>query len=516
MNKPHCIIIHPSDNVGILIHGGNEGMAVKLPQPPGMEIVLKNQVPSGHKIALRNIPAGSAIVKSGQTIGLSLNDITEGEHVHVHNIKLIEESLFSGDIIKTYTSVENDTSGLPASFMGFVRPDGRTGIRNYVLIVSSSNCAASVVKKIGSYFSFQDFSAKGIDGVVPVTYGGGCALSKEGSTYDVFSKTLLGWLDHPNVVGAVIVGLGCEIITEKGLEEKYRQRRESLTGNIPITSFTIQDSGGSKQAITRGIAEVNSLIENLPVFQRTMVPLSSLILGLNCGGSDSLSAVTANPTLGMAGDYLVKNGGSIVLAEYPECHGAEKHLINRCLHPEDKKVMQEIVCWWKDYAARNKVTFDDNLSEGNKEGGISTILEKSMGAIAKGGTSPISQVVRYSEKITGSGLVFMDTPGYDPVSVTGLIAGGCQMVAFTTGRGSVYGCSIAPVIKITTNTELFKHMGDDMDINAGKMIEGVNISEVSREIYNFVVEVAGGIKTKSELNGIGWEEFVPWQVGETL
>lgn len=511
-----CLILHPSDNVGILINGGIAGSFVIIPGTEKREILLKENIPSGHKVAVVNLISGTPIIKSGQTIGLCGRNISAGEHVHLHNIKTLEESFFSDNIIKYSPPDESQLNGLPGSFPGYLRPDGRVGIRNYVLVISSSNCAASVVKKIGNYFSMQDFSEKAIDGIVPVTYGGGCALSKEGSTYEVFSRTLLGWLDHPNVVGAVIIGLGCEVITEKELGESYRLLKKNTDGSIPVVSFTIQQAGGSRQAIEKGISEVNSMVETLPVFKRSVIPASSLILGLNCGGSDSLSGVTANPALGLAGDYLVSKGGTIVLAEYPECHGAEDLLSKRCIRQSDKKVMQEIILWWKDYAAKNKVSFDDNLSAGNKEGGISTILEKSMGAVAKGGTSPVSEVVRYAGKISSKGLVFMDTPGYDPVSVTGLIAGGCQLIAFTTGRGSVYGCSIAPVIKITTNTDVFNRMNDDMDINAGKIIEGVNISNVSREIYNFVMEVAGGVKTKSEWNGMGWEEFVPWQVGETL
>lgn len=516
MSDNICLILYPSDNVGILINGGIAGSFVIIPGTEKRKVLLKENIPSGHKMAVVDLISGTPIIKSGQTIGLCSRNISAGEHVHLHNIKTLDESFFSDNIIKCSPPDESQLNTLPDRFPAYVRPDGRAGIRNYILVISSSNCAASVVKKTVQYFSNSDFSSKGIDGVVPVTYGGGCALSKEGNTYEVFSRTLLGWLDHPNVVGALIIGLGCEVITEKGLEESYKALRNNAEYSIPVVSFTIQQAGGSRQAIEKGISEVNHLVESLPVFKRSVISVSSLILGLNCGGSDSLSGVTANPALGRAGDYLVSKGGTIVLAEYPECHGAEKLLIKRCTRKGDKKVMQDIIQWWKDYAAKNKVSFDDNLSAGNKEGGISTILEKSMGAVAKGGTSPVSQVVRYAERISSKGLVFMDTPGYDPVSVTGLIAGGCQMIAFTTGRGSVYGCSIAPVIKITTNTDIFKRMNDDMDINAGKIIEGVNISDVSREIYNFVMDVAGGIKTKSEWNGMGWEEFVPWQVGETL
>ena len=516
MNNPSCIVLNPSDNVGILMTGGKKNESVETPALTGKKIILETDVPPGHKFSLKEIEAGHPIIKSGQTIGLASRQIKGGEHVHNHNIMPVEDSYFTGGVIKTADYKPGDISGLPKTFMGYKRADGRVGIRNYFLVISSSNCAASVVKKVCNYFSFKDYSDKGVDGVVPVTYGGGCALSKEGSTYKVFSKTLLGWLDHPNVVGAVIIGLGCEVVTEKGLEKKYKELRVGAPGNIPIVSFTIQESGGTQKAVGKGISEVENMIASLPEFSREEMPVSSLILGLNCGGSDSMSAITANPALGIAGDFLVENQASIVLAEYPECHGAENHLKQRCRFPEDVVRLDEIIEWWKVYAANNHVTLDDNLSAGNKEGGISTILEKSMGAITKGGSSPISQVVRYAEKISGRGLVFMDTPGYDPVSVTGLIAGGCQIIAFTTGRGSVYGCSIAPVIKITTNSEVFNHMRDDMDVNAGKVIEGVNILDVSREIYNFVIAVASGEKTGSERNGIGWEEFVPWQVGETL
>ena len=517
MNHSQCIVLNPSDNVGILMPGGKKGSVVLIyGKAADNEIILQCDIPSGHKIALYPIDENKPVVKSGQIIGLAARSISIGDHVHNHNIRAIYNSFFTGNFIKPAPCDNKDFADLPKSFMGYLREDGRTGVRNYLLVISSSNCAASVVKKICNYFSFKDFSGKNIDGIVPLTYAGGCALSKNGSTYQVFNKTLLGWLDHPNVTGAVIVGLGCEVITEKGLVSRYREQRINKQGSIPITSFNIQEAGGTQKAVEKGINEVEKILNNLPPFERKEAPVSSLILGLNCGGSVSLSAITANPALGIAGDFLIANNGSIVLAEYPECHGAEKQMLQRCIVEKDKKTLQKIIEWWENYAANNKVSLDDNLSLGNKEGGISTILEKSLGAITKGGSTPITQVVRYAEGINQKGLIFMDTPGYDPVSVTGLIAGGCQMIAFTTGRGSVYGCSIAPVIKITTNSEIFNHMRDDMDINAGKIIEGTNITDVSREIYNFVIGVASGEKTGSERNGIGWEEFVPWQVGETL
>lgn len=515
MNRSQCIVLNPSDNVGILVPGGKKGSAVLISgKVADNEIILQSDVPSGHKIALYPIEENNPVVKSGQIIGLAAKSISIGDHVHNHNITAIDNSFFTGNYIKPAPC--NNIEDLPKSFMGYFREDGRIGVRNYLLVISSSNCAASVVKKICNYFSFKDFSGKNIDGIVPLTYAGGCALSKNGSTYHVFNTTLLGWLDHPNVIGAVIIGLGCEVITEKGLVSEYRERRKNKQGSIPITSFSIQEAGGTHKTVEKGISEVEKMLNDLPSFERKEAPVSSLILGLNCGGSDSLSAITANPALGIAGDFLVANDGTIVLAEYPECHGAEKQMLQRCIVDKDKKTLQEIIDWWKNYAANNKVSLDDNLSSGNKEGGISTILEKSLGAITKGGSTPITQVIRYAERISRKGLVFMDTPGYDPVSVTGLIAGGCQMIAFTTGRGSVYGCSVAPVIKITTNSDVFNHMRDDMDINAGKIIEGTIITDVSREIYNFVIAVASGEKTGSERNGIGWEEFVPWQVGETL
>jgi len=302
MNNPQCIVLNPSDNVGILIAAEKKGSLISVSGiDSNIEIILLNDIPSGHKIALRKIEENNPVIKSGQVIGLASGAISGGEHVHNHNIKAIDNSFFSFDTIKKAASYHNnDIADLPKSFMGYERKDGRTGIRNYLLVISSSNCAASVVKKIGNYFSEKTFPGKNIDGIVPLTYAGGCALSKGGSSFHVFSKTLLGWLDHPNVTGAVIIGLGCEVITEKNLEIQYRELRGSKSENIPITSFSIQEAGGTQKAVEKGIVEVEKILNAIPVFERREIPLSSLILGLNCGGSDSLSAITANPALGIA------------------------------------------------------------------------------------------------------------------------------------------------------------------------------------------------------------------------
>jgi altronate hydrolase len=510
------ILLNSNDNVSILTKKGKLGDTAYVEQNIKLKMKLRDEIQQWHKIAVRDIEKNKEIIKYGQIIGYSSKKIIAGEHVHNHNIYYSEKILFSNNLFDKNSKSKIFPNDLPDTFNGYLRKDKRAGIRNYFIVVSSSNCSATVVKKICNNFSNKDFSNKNIDEIIPVCYSGGCALAKDGDTYKTYKKTILGWLNNPNVVGALIIGLGCEVITEKGLFDSYNDLVKIKENRIPIEYFTIQESGGANSSIKSGIKKIENFINNFKKPERTIIPVSKLIIGLNCGGSDALSGITANPALGFAGDYFVDKNGTIVLGEYPECNGTENHLLQRCVNTKDKKKLKEIFSWWQGYVKKNKVNLDNNLSLGNKEGGISTILEKSLGAIIKGGTSNIKQVLKYSEHITKHGLIFMDTPGYDPVSVTGLVAGGCQIIAFTTGRGSLYGCSIAPTIKISSNTSIFDKMKNDIDINAGKILEGIIMNEVGKEIYKYIIKIANGEKTKSEKNGIGWEEFVPWNTGETL
>jgi altronate dehydratase len=494
------------DNIGVAVSCGLvKGAALRL---DGDTIVLRDDIPFGHKFALRGIPEGDPVLKYGQAIGIAQRNIAAGEHVHVGEIRYFSES--NAFFIEGAAQSDSKLKILPETFLGYPRGDGRVGTRNYIAVVSSVNCSATVVKKITR--AFENYAGtKNIDGIIPVTYGGGCAQAFESRCRHLICETIAGWVDHPNVVAAVIVGLGCETVNIESILEKIPGHEQKN-----IRAFTIQEAGGSREAVDFGIKTVNDFLEALPVFERKEVSVGHLSLGLNCGGSDAFSGLTANPALGFASDILVSKNGVAVLAETPECNGAEEHLKSRCVQDEDREKLNGIIGWWAEYASFHRVEMNDNLSKGNMEGGISTILEKSLGAVAKAGSAPISGVLNYAERIGQSGLLFMDTPGFDPVSVTGLIAGGCNMIAFTTGRGSVFNTSIVPTVKISSNSEMKNRLPGDMDFDAGVILRGRTVEEVGMDIYTEIVAVASGKKTKGEEQQMGMEEFVPWQFGEIL
>ena len=514
---PICVLLHPDDNVAVMLEDGQEGQTVEIKgaRTQKATITLRDAVRKSHKVAVAPIEPDKPVIKFGQVIGISSNFIHVGEHVHTHNVKFPGNLQFAENNLRRSNPVDEAvTDALPGAFTGYLRRDGRAGIRNYIVVLSASNCSATVVKRVASHFSDTDLAGSDIDGIVPVTYGGGCALGAGGPGYDMLNRTLAGWLDHPNVVAALVIGLGCEVINAGSIMGAIQSANTTIEGYCE--SFNIQDVGGTRGAISRGTAVIDRFIATLPKFRRETLPVSLLTVGLNCGGSDGASAITANPALGAFSDMMAAKGGTVVFAEFPESHGAENYLINRVVRERDKQKLRSIAEGWTKCNEAVSVDMNNNLSTGNMEGGLSTILEKSLGAVVKGGSGPITQVLEYAERITERGIVFMDTPGFDPVSVTGLAAGGCNVVAFTTGRGSVYGCSIAPTVKISTNTELYRKLSDDMDIDAGKIMGPGSIGEVGEEIYRFVIDVANGSKTCSERHGIGWEEFVPWSRVETL
>jgi len=487
------LILNPRDNVGIVI------------TPP------KTSVPKGHKIALKRIEANSPIIKFGYPIGLSKRAIAAGEHVHIHNMKFSDKIKFlaphPGGSKKFYLPDKS----LPGYFNGFLRSNGQAGTRNYIIVASTVSCSAGVAREVAGYFRDKSFSSPGIHGIVPLVHASGCAQAKEGYGYTLLKRTLSGWLDHPNVVGGVVIGLGCETLAYRELVSGLDSKRKKF-----FEFFNIQDVGGTKRAVKAGIKRVKQIRSKLPAFRRKRLPLSLLKVALNCGGSDSYSGLTANPALGVASDILVSKGGAVALGEIPECWGLEKLLLSRCRSKGDRDRLKRIFSWWVDYGRRNQVNMNSNLSTGNIAGGITTILEKSLGAFAKCGSFPIRQVVDYSQPITQTGVVLMNTPGFDPVSVTGLIAGGCNLVAFTTGRGSVYVCSLVPTIKISTNSDLYKKLKDDIDIDAGEVLAKQSPLEAGGKIFNLLITVAGGTKTKSEKQGMISEGFVPWPAGEVL
>ena len=505
LNLKDYIILSLQDNVGLVLsHRISQGSLI---QVNNKKIVVKEDIPWGHKFAIANIEKGNPILKYGQVIGLSKTEILEGEHVHVDKIEYItEENQF---FIEHKEKSVHEMKNLPDTFLGYKRKNGQVGIRNYIIVLAPVNCSAAVVRKITRFF--EDKSIQHIDGVVPITYGGGCAQSFNSKNHHTLVRTIAGWIENPNVVACLLVGLGCETVNIESILENIRTNDEKI-----ISHFNIQDVGGTQKSIQLGIEKVQHIINHLSILERTEVPVEHLVLGLNCGGSDIFSGITANPALGVASDVLVAKNGTVVFAETPECNGAEAYMKSRCLNEDDKNKLDDIINWWEHYTAFNNVKLNDNLSKGNMAGGISTILEKSLGAISKAGISPICKVLHYAEQIKQRGLLFMDTPGFDPVSVTGLVAGGCNLIAFTTGRGSVLSTAIAPTVKISTNTELFTKLTDDIDLDTGCIMQGEKLEDVGIEIYKTLIDIASGKPTKGELCKMGTDEFVPWQFGEIL
>lgn len=471
-------------------------------------------IPTGHKIATQAMAAGELIIKYGQPIAIATQPILPGAHVHLHNIAMPPEGAIIDSHRQGHPEAALAWEHLPSTYLGYRRQGGGSGTRNVVVVAATVNCSATVAKRVCEHFRGRDLVTKGIDAVVPLTHGSGCAQTIGGEAYQVLNRTLAGSIFHPNVVGALVIGLGCEGTT---LQSILDSRDEAgLCRDLPIVRLDIQDSGGTKATIQKGIALVEDILGGLPAFTRERLPVRGLRLALNCGGSDAFSGLTANPALGVASDILAYHGGTVGLAEIPECHGAEGLLLDRAQSPEVRHSLLALFQWWKGYAERHQVALNDNLSPGNMLGGITTILEKSLGAVAKAGTSPLAQVVDYAMPLGGPGFVLMNTPGFDPVSVTGLVAGGCNLVAFTTGRGSVYGCALAPTVKIATNTATYLKLFGDMDLDAGRVLDHGDPTAVGIELYQLLIRVASGEVTCSERLGLGWEEFVPWASGETL
>jgi altronate hydrolase len=514
--------LHPGDTVALARRELDAG--TELEGPRG-SVTVHDTIPHGHKLALTDIAEGEQVAKYGQPIGIATQAIAAGEHVHEHNLRSLSREGIpvpaqggpsaSGESAAASARASEPVAAPDAipTFDGIVRPDGRVGTRNYVALVSSVNCSATVVKRIAAAFSapgaLDDYP--GVDGVIAVTHGSGCGLSRDGEGFEMLRRTLTGYARHPNVAAVVVVGLGCEVNQVAALADSFE-----LPESTPLRRLVIQELGGSVATVRRGIELVTELLPEAAT-PRQPVPASELVLGLNCGGSDGWSGVTANPALGVAVDRLVAAGGTAILGETPEIHGAEHLLTSRAASPEVTRALMERIEWWERYAASEGGNLDNNPSPGNRAGGVTTIEEKSLGAVAKGGSSPLQAVYRYAEPVTAKGLVFMDTPGYDPVSVTGIVAGGANLVCFTTGRGSVFGCKPAPSLKLATTTQLYERMGDDMDFNCGTVLDGeASVSELGDALFEEILAIASGRHTKSEELGFGDEEFRPWQLGAVM
>ncbi len=466
-------------------------------------------MPRGHKVALRDIAAGEIVRKSGLLIGEAGDVIPAGAHVHTHNL-LFRPPEPSARVLRNTRPLPPSTG---ATFEGYLREDGRVGTRNMLLVMATVNCSATVVRHIAATFRGDAALAAcpQVDGVVALTHQHGCSVRDDGPGMALLHRTLAGYARHPNVAGVLVVGLGCEdnradaFLAASGLH-----RSERLAVRI------IQEEGGTAATVAAGVAALRSLLPQAAAARRVSVPAAKLMVGLQCGGSDGFSTLSANPALGVAADLLVAEGGTVILSETPEIYGAESLLLDRTPDPTVAAQLRDLLRWWKDAAGRDGGSLDNNPSPGNKQGGITTILEKSLGAVTKAGTSPLRAIYRYAETVSAPGLVFIDSPGFDPVSVTGQVAGGANLIAFTTGRGSCFGAAPAPSMKIATNSDLFRRMRGDMDIDSGTILDGIEThAEVGARIFRAWLDIASGARTASEELGYGEEEFAPWTPGLT-
>jgi altronate hydrolase len=498
--------LHSSDNVLVATADLDVGSTVD-----GVTVVAP--VPRGHKVAVAPIAAGDPVRKYNQVIGFATTDVAPGDHVHTHNTEFrafARDYAFGADVTPT-AFVPSEQQ---AMFQGIVRADGRVATRNYIGILTSVNCSATTAKFIAeavrSTGLLDEFP--NVDGVVALTHGTGCGMAGNGEGFDVLQRTLTGYADHPNFAGFLLLGLGCEVNQIGQLTQTWE-----LDPAKTVHTMNIQDEGGTAATVRRGLQLIKDMLPGANNVSRVPVPASELVLGLNCGGSDAYSGITANPVLGAAADLVVRHGGTAVLGETPEIYGAEHLLTRRAVSAEVGDKIVDLIRWWEKYTAANDGSMDNNPSPGNKAGGLTTILEKSLGAVAKGGTTNLTEVYRYAERVTAKGFVFMDTPGYDPVSVTGIVAGGANVMCFTTGRGSVLGCKPTPSLKLATNTEMYTRMSEDMDVNAGVIMDGqVSVQELGQQLFELILATASGRRTKSEELGFGQEEFVPWQLGAVM
>lgn len=531
--SPPILQIHADDTVGVCLRPlrANERLSFE-----NREILIPSDIPAGHKVALVAHDADAPVMKFGCSIGLTNQSVAPGEHVHTHNMRCdhrIDLEAISTDVPQNWRSdfvdsLRSATGELPKTidldsftFEGYERPDGKVGTRNYLAVISNVNCSASVARMIAKQFGPQELeSFPNVDGVISFRHEGGCAMAWNGYRHRMLTEVLGGLARNPNIGGFVLVGLGCEqgtldhLISSQELHQIGAAPVTVSDNEIPVLS--IQDSGGTRKTVEQGVEIVRDLLPTVNRARRTTVPAGKLILGTECGGSDGYSGITANPALGFAADLLVACGGTAILSETSEIYGAEHLLTRRSRTREVGQKLLDRMEWWRWYCNNYDEEFDNNPSVGNKAGGLTTITEKSLGAVSKGGTSPLEAVYQYAEPIDRKGFVVMDSPGFDPASVTGMCASGATLVAFTTGRGSCFGFKPTPSFKIASNTRLYQRLPEDMDFNAGTVVEGKSLAEVGFALFQDLLATASGRPTCSEQLGIGDEEFVPWLVGPVL
>jgi len=504
MAVPRVIRLHPDDDVVVALDQLVSGTRIA-----SEGVTVAGLVPPGHKMATRPIEAGALVRRYGQVIGAATRAILPGQHVHTHNLAIAD---FTRDHAHAMDARPTAFAAQPATFDGIVRENGQVGTRNYIGILTTVNCSATVARAIADHFRRDIHPERlapypNVDGVVALTHGSGCAIDPQGEGLAVLRRTLGGYACHPNFAAVLVIGLGCEtnqidqLLSTQGLSQSPRLR-----------GYTLQDHAGTTGAIRLGIEHVAGMLAAADDVRRVPVPARHLVVGLQCGGSDGHSGITANPVLGAAVDRLVAHGGTAILSETPEIHGAEHLLTRRARTPEVGHKLLARIRWWEDFCTRNGASMDNNPSAGNKAGGLTTVLEKSLGGIAKAGSTQLMDVYEYAQPVRAQGLVFMDTPGYDPISATGQVAGGANLICFTTGRGSAYGCAPTPSLKLATTTALWQRQSDDMDFNCGEVIDaGASIDELGERFFRLMLDTASGRRSRSELHGYGQQEFVPWQ-----
>ncbi|MEG3663182.1 altronate dehydratase family protein [Celeribacter halophilus] len=498
------IHLHPNDSVAIARVSISAGTDLE------NGLIAKDRIPAGHKIALDAMQKGDQVLRYGEVIGIATKDIGQGGHVHSHNLAI--DSL-EREYAYAMSEIPLTEPHCNREFMGYVRPNGDVGTRNYIGILTTVNCSARVARGIARTFEKNPFSDHdplaeypNVDGVVALTHKTGCGMSSK-EPLQILRRVIEGYATHPNISHVIVIGLGCEVNQINGV----------LNEHDGVRRMTIQKSGGTRKSVESGVEFVKSVLVEANSIKRTPVPASALKLALICGGSDGYSGISANPALGAASDLVVQQGGTVILSETPETWGAEHLLTRRATTQDVGEKLVERIQWWRDYTDLHGVSLDANPSPGNKAGGLTTILEKSLGALAKGGSTRLTEVIEYAEKPTCAGLIFMDAPGYDPVQVTGQIAGGANLVVFTTGRGSVFGSKPAPTVKLATNTMMYHHMIEDMDINCGTILDGTEtIEQCGAGIFETLLAVAGGQRSKSEELDFGEDEFAPWTIGPVI
>jgi len=513
-----AIRLNPRDNVAIAKQDIEPGVVLVLEDEthPPCTIMVQQRIPSGHKIALRTIHSGEPVRRYGQTIGFASEVIEAGACVHTHNTEVHDfdrDYAFSVDAQPVKYLAEDQRR----TFMGYRRPDGRVGTRNYIAVISTVNCSAHVAREIAHHFAAERLAGyPNIDGVIPITHGYGCSMPIGGTDYVFIQRTLAGIARHPNVGAYVLVGLGCENNQMSALVENYglEDYNGILEGGAP--QLVIQELGGVRKTIAAGIKTIEEMLPSVNTAHREPALISELSVALQCGGSDGWSGVTANPVVGLVADEIVRSGGTVLLGETTEIYGAEHLLTRRAISPEIGEKLIAQIRWWENHARRMGMEINNNPSSGNKAGGLTTIHEKSLGAVAKAGSTPLIDVYHYAESLTTRGFNFMNTPGNDWTAIAGQVAGGCTLILFTTGRGSVFGFKPAPVIKIASNSTIYQHMADDMDLNAGRVLEGETLQEVADDLLELTIAVASGQPSRSEAQGLGESEFSPWHLGSTL